>query len=225
MKNKITIYFITLFCLSHSLSAQEVNTIGRLKDSIYLDSSPLVLQTSTLFSRKNIGTTVGVGRYLVRKQLFKHKKSGTVKIVKRDRLICANAGYYYQAGLHQSWFLTASYQLRRTWQNGLFMEFSPMIGVSRTFLTEETYTVSDNGTVALKKFQGNWYLLGGFATGIGKEFKANRNFFLKELHLSIYSQLLYPNFGFVALKPFLQLGTSFDIEKLTRQSKNIIKHK
>jgi hypothetical protein len=220
--------FICIFIIAlsnYSIVAQNVSALIQIKDTVYKEPSPLFFRTSALFSRKNSGTTLGIGHYLVRKQINKHKKSGAIKNIKKDKLFCVDLGYYYQAGLHQNWFLTATYSLRRTGNKGFYTELSPMLGISRTFLSDETYTVKDDGTVSLKRFSGNWYLVSGFATGIGKTFNEKRNFFLKEIHLTIYTQFLYPNFGFIALKPFWQLGTSFNIEKITRLSKKISKHK
>lgn len=181
-----------------------------------------MLRGSLLFSRKNIGVTAGLGQHLFRKELVRYKKSGSIKTLKKDRWLYCDLGYYYQSGIYHNWFITASYTLRRMRSKGYYFEFSPFLGLSRTFLTEETYTISENGTVKLKKFNGNWYINGGFGYGFGKTFKEGKNSLLKSVYLNIYTQLLYPNFRFIAIRPFWQIGTSFNLHKVSQLTRKII---
>ena len=44
--------------------------------------------------------------------------------------------------------------MRRTKSRGFLTEFSPEVGLSRTFLGGTTYKVDDNGNVTIKKLAG-----------------------------------------------------------------------
>jgi hypothetical protein len=193
------------------------------KDSIYTVQTPLIVNTSALFSTQSIGFQAGIEKYLLQKDIQKLRKSGRIKTIEKDRFLALDLGYYYQNGLHHNWFLTAAYAMKRTKSSGFFTEFKPMLGVSRTFLTEETYTVDANGGVSLDKLAGNWYVTSGFSYGIGKTFKADKNLFFKDIYLKTFLQVFYPNFGFIALKPSLQIGTSFQLNHYQKSIKKVIK--
>lgn len=218
---KIVTALLVLFFLGFKQTGQAQNTA--LKDSVYAVKTPIIGNISNLFSAQSVGFQLGIEKYVVQKEIQKLRKSGRIKTIEKDRFLALDLGYYYQNGLHHNWFLTAAYALKRTKNNGFFTEFKPMLGVSRTFLTEETYVVDTNGGVALNKFAGNWYVTSGFSYGIGKTFKADKNYFLKDIYAKTFLQVLYPNFVFIALKPSLQIGTSIRLNHYQKSIKKIIK--
>ena len=217
---KVVIAFFLFSFLGFNIGRAQ-NTAS--KDSVYAVKTPIIVNVSTLFSTQSIGFQVGMEKYLVQKEIQKLRKSGRIKIIEKDRFLALDLGYYYQNGLHHNWFLTAGYVLKRTNSRGFFTEFKPMLGVSRTFLTEETYVVDANGGVSLDKLAGNWYVTSGFSYGIGKTFKSDKNFFLKDIYAKTFLQVLYPNFGFIAFKPSLQIGTSFRLNNYQKSIKKVIK--
>lgn len=217
MKVVITLFFFLVF----QQVGQAQNAAS--KDSIYSVQAPLIVNISTLFSTQSVGFQLGIEKYLVQKEIQKLRKSGRIKTIEKDRFLALDLGYYYQNGLHHNWFLTAAYAMKRTKSSGFFTEFKPMLGVSRTFLTEETYAVDANGGISLNKLAGDWYVTSGFSYGIGKTFKADKNFFLKNIYLKTLWQVFYPNFGFIVLKPSLQIGTSFQLNRYQKSIKKVIK--
>jgi hypothetical protein len=216
---------LLLISLSGQLFSQDKDSTFLLNDTSFSEKRPLQIKVSVLFSRKNVGFTIGLGHYLKHKEIVRHKKSGKIKTLKKDKILSVDVSYYYQPGLNHNWFLTASYAIRRTGNRGYYVELSPMLGVSRTFLTNATYTVSDDGSVHVKKLAGNWYVTSGFAWGFGKTFRKKRNFFLNDIHVNLFTQFLYPNFGFIVFKPFWQIGTSFNLQKMKWATKKIIKQR
>jgi hypothetical protein len=225
MKHFICIFFLFLFCTAHIAVAQQTNETNKRTDTVYSLRKPLQLRSSILVSNKSIGFQTGIGKTLAHKELHKVKKGGKEKVVLKDKILSLNLGYYYQPGLHQNWFVTAAYHIKRTGRKGFYTELSPMLGVSRTFLLDEAYTVSSNGTVTKVKLAGSWYLASGFSIGAGKTFAENKNYWLKDINLQLFTQVFYPEFRFIAFKPSLQIGTSLSIERLQRFSKQLIQYK
>jgi hypothetical protein len=216
---------VLLFYNLQNTVAQETNEIIKKNDSLYFIQEKLHLRSSVLFSNKSIGLQVGIGKNLVHKELHKIKNQSKEKITTKDKILSLDVGYYYQPGLHHHWFLTGAFHIKRTGQKGFYTEFSPLLGVSRTFLSDEKYEVNSAGVVTQKKLAGNWYVTSGFSVGGGKTFAENKNCFFKDVHLKLFTQVFYPQFGFVVIKPSLQIGTSVRMEHLQRFSKHIIKYK
>ncbi len=217
MKKTINHLFIALFMLLiQNINAHEIplNFVG--KDTSLKIKMPVILKTSTLFTPKSIGFQIGLDQYFIEKIILKQRKSGAIKTIKKDRFLSLDLGYYYQAGLHHNWSLTAAYVLKRTGNRGFYSEFSPFLGVSRTFIAEETYSVDNNNNVTISKLAGDWYATSGFSYGIGQTFNPHRNFMLKDISLKLFMPIFYPNFGSVAIKPQLQLGTSFQLDAIKK---------
>src|SRR5690554_8160680 len=74
--------------------------------------------------------------------------------------------------------------MRRTNQKGLFTEFSPKLGYSRTFLGGTTYQVNENGNVSIKKMAGYNYALVSLGVGLGYDFSVS-----KSKPIAIYSKI------------------------------------
>jgi hypothetical protein len=219
---KLTILILLFF--TH-VSFATANVVYETKtDSIYFSKMPVSVKVISLFTNRNLGCQFGFGKYLTVKEIHKTKKSGKEKLIIKSKIVSVDLGYYYQSGLHHNWFISSSYIMRRTGKRGFYAEGAPALGISRTFLTKATYKVSNQGEVAIKKWAGNFYLLSGLAIGGGKTFK-NTKFILNEINAKLYFQLLYPNYRFINMKPFFQLGTSSNIDRLQRTSKQILAYK
>jgi hypothetical protein len=219
--------FITAVLLSlgtQSLFSQDKLTLIK-KDSSFFEKNLLLIRPSLLITGKSFGFQTGIAKNIRLKEIHKQKKKGGKKIIRKATILSVDLGYYYQRGLHHNWFLTGSYTLRTIGRKGIYADFSPMLGISRTFITDETYKVENNGMVSLKKLAGNWYAATGFAIGGGKLFNSDKNYLLKDIYVKMFVQVLYPNFGFIALRPSFQIGTSIELKKHGYSSKKIIKHK
>ena len=120
------------------------------------------------------GFKIGFERPYKAYQIDKSKRWGT-KSVMTERYWTANLGYYHHPNFHDNLFLLLEWQKRRQNANGWFMDLAPGLGYSRTFLGGTAYTVSDNGTVEIKKLAGYNYALlaasfgGGYNWGMKKE--------------------------------------------------------
>jgi hypothetical protein len=195
------------------------------KDTTYWTTTPTLVRASSLVSTRSIGFQASVEKYFIQKEFNTFRKSGRLKTIRKDRFLSLDLGYYYQSGLHHNWFLTGTYHLRRTGKRGFYAEFSPFVGLSRTFIADETYKVSGNGSVELSQAAGDWFLTSGFSYGFGKTFNPSKSFLLKDVYAKFFIQYMYPNFGFIGLKPAIQVGTSFSLDKWQQRSKKIIKFK
>jgi hypothetical protein len=181
------------------------------KDTSIVIETPVLMKNSVLFSPQQIGFQIGLGKVLFQKEKHFFRKSGEEIIHTKNRTLYGNLGYYYQPGLHHHWFLTAEYQFSRVRKNGFFADFTPLLGVSRTFLTEATYSVDVNNNVTKNSLAGNWYLTSGFSMGLGKTFIHNELGGLKTIFGKLTVQTFYPNFNFIALKPYFQIGTIWEL--------------
>ncbi len=225
MKLLIVLLVFSILGLNQSGLAQEPQSNVLKKDTTYWTTTPTIIKTSALLTNRSIGFQASVEKYFIQKEIHKLRKSGSIKTIKKDRFLSVDVGYYYQSGLHHNWFLTGTYNLRRTGKRGIYAEFSPFIGISRTFISDETYKVNSNGSVELSPLAGDWFLTSGFSYGIGKTFKEQKNFLLKDIYAKLFIQYMYPNFGFIGLKPSIQVGTSFSLDKWQQRSKKIIKQR
>ena len=119
--------------------------------------------------------------------------------------ISGNLSWYHQQDYHDNIYLTAEWITRRTRKGGLLTEFSAGTGVSRTFLSGETYSVSSSGNVSLVREAGYYYAVVLSGYGIGYDlFKG------KEIPLSFFSKLnllvMFPYNSTIYFRPVLDIG-------------------
>ncbi len=222
LRGNLSIFLCCFFL--HVATAQQNNT-SQKKDTLITQKSVLLLQPSFLITGKSFGLQAGLSKNILIKEKRKFKKNGKEKIKFRPRIFAVDFGYYYQPGLHHNWMLTGNYTFRSISKKGVFADFSPILGVSRTFISDETYKVDDVGNVSLKKAAGNWYVVTGFGVGGGKQFSEKKYHIFKEVNAKLLVQFFYPNFGFVSLRPSLQIGTSVQLKKHSYAFKKLIKYK
>ena len=208
------LHFLFLLILAFALPSKAQITVEKYrKDTVLTQQSAVSMRQSFLFSTNSIGGQMGIGKLLKQKEIHRFKKSGYEKIATKSRFLYGNIGYYYQPDFQHNWSLTADYTLSRTSKNGFYSEFSPFLGISRTFLTATTYTVGDSGNVTKKHLAGNWYLTSGFSTGLGVNFRQPKWASLKTIAAKLVVQTFYPNFRFIAIKPYFQLQTAWELPK------------
>ena len=138
------------------------------------------------------------------------KKSGKCNDLIKGRFINTNLGWYHQTDFHDNLYLTAGWTMRRTRSDGFFTEFSPEIGVSRTFVGGTTYQVDVNGRVSVEKFSGYFYPLCSVGGGIGYDFSITES---KPLMLYYKLNLLamYPYNSTIYIRPAMELGVIYRI--------------
>jgi hypothetical protein len=225
MSRVCILIIFSLLCTVHITFAQQLNKISKKTDSLYKVKKAIQLRSSVLVSNKSVGMQAGIGKILTHKEVHKIRRGTREKVILKDKILSLDLGYYYQPGLHQNWFVTAAYNIKRSGEKGFYTEMGPMLGFSRTFLLDETYAVSNNGTVTKVKLAGNWYVASGFSIGAGKTFSEKKNYLLKDVNIKLFTQLFYPQFGSFAIKPSVQIGTSMMIDRLQRISKHFIQYK
>ena len=211
--NKTVRLFFLGFLYSLASYAQSPAKITRT-DTVVSVSIPALLRPSFWFTSKLLGAQVGLGKTVMLEEKHVFKRSGKEKINTKSQVLYGNLGYYNQPGLHQNALLTAEYALTRTNRRGFYTEFAPLLGVSRTFLPGTTYEVDDAGTVSIDRNAGNWTLTGGFGLGLGKSFENKPFHSLKTVSVRLVTQIFYPNFRFVSLKPSFQLNTTWELNRL-----------
>jgi hypothetical protein len=151
------------------------------------------------------GMRVGFEIPLKRIELNKINKSGTEKKIVKDRFLTTNLSFYHHPTFHTNWYLTAGYTMRKTKSKGFFTEFCPEIGYSRTFLGGETYTVNDQGEVALKRFAGYNYALISVGFGMGYDFSKTKG---KPISIFYKFNLLtmFPYNSKLYIRPAMEIG-------------------
>ncbi|HNW51497.1 MAG TPA: hypothetical protein PKH79_10465 [Prolixibacteraceae bacterium] len=147
----------------------------------------------------------------------KTKKSGKTRIFTRENLLSANVGYYHHRGYHDNIYLTAGWTKRKIRSNGFFTEFSPEIGISRTFLGGTTYQFDETGQFSVKKSSGYFYPLLSVGGGIGYDFSVKQ----KDKPFKLYSKLnllaMYPYNNSVYLRPTFELGIIYQLKNTKKQ--------
>ena len=129
----------------------------------------------------------------------------------KESFITANLSWYHHPYFHDNLYLTAGWTIRKTKPTGFFTEFSPEIGVSRTFIGGTTYKVDEAGNVSREKFAGYFYPLISVGGGLGYDFSIIK---LKPLMLFYKMNLItmYPYNSTVYLRPAMELGVIYKLK-------------
>jgi hypothetical protein len=138
----------------------------------------------------------------------KIEKSGKEKIIYKNRYISGNLSWYHHPTYHDNLYLTAEWIMRRTNSRGLFFEFSPGLGYSRTFSGGTTYKVDNKGKVSIKKLAGYNYALltsgGGIGYDLSNKIKQPVSIFYKMNIL-----FMFPYNSTIYLRPAMELGVIY----------------
>jgi len=157
------------------------------------------------------GAKIGYEAPFMSKNIEKVKKSGKTKSYVRENLFSVNAAFYHHQNYHDNVYVTAGISFRKIRPSGFFFEFSPELGVSRTFIDGTTYALNKDNTMDVKKTNGYFYPLLSVGGGLGYDFSTK-----KELPITVFTKLnlltLYPyNSGFY-LRPTFELGISYKLK-------------
>ena len=91
------------------------------------------------------GARLGIEMPLVTNYITKLLRSGENRAFVKDQFFTTNISWYHQPYFHDNVYFTVGWTARKTRSNGVFTEFSPEIGFSRTFLGGTTYKVDNSG--------------------------------------------------------------------------------
>ena len=183
------------------------DSLGKFSNSLNLKSS---YNSSLIYPGARLGVEFSVKSINV----VKTKKSGKKKDFDKDRFVSANLGWYHHPNFHDNLYLTGGWTMRRTNSKGFFTEFSPEIGLCRTFLGGTTYKVDNSGNVSVVKLAGYYYALLSVGGGAGYDFSKIRH---KPLMLFYKFNLLsmYPNNSTVYIRPAMEIGVIYKLHFFT----------
>jgi hypothetical protein len=146
------------------------------------------------------GFKLGI-EYQQKVKSIRRERDSLTKTTLKERYWSLNLGFYSQRDFHSNLYLVIERQFRRQYRNGFFMELSPGIGYSRTFLRNTTYALKDDGTIYKKTLAGHNYLMLSMSGSCGYDFSKK-----KDLHLKLF------------FKPTLFTILPFNSSKLIRPS-------
>jgi hypothetical protein len=192
---KLVALCIGLFCL-HKVHAQNL-----------VNLPPMGVKVSYMGSLLYPGFKIGIEQSYKIRQLNKKKSWGT-KTIFKERYWTLNLGYYHHTTFHDNLYLLAEWQLRRQKSNGLFFEFAPGLGYSRTFLNGTTYQVDDDGGVSKVSAAGYNYVMLSIAGGIGYDFSKKTDLDIKAF-LKPSILVMAPYNSFLYVRPTVELGIIF----------------
>jgi len=186
----VTFYSATGFC-------QEDSIVGEERSS----NLKLSYNSSLIYP----GARIGIESPIARTYLTKSLKSGDKKEYIKDQFITTNIFWYHQPNFHDNIYFTVGWTARKTRSNGVFTEFSPEIGYSRTFLGGTTYKVDNSGNVTIEKLAGYNYLIASVGGGVGYDFSV-----VKSKPFSVFYKLnlltMDPYNSTVYMRPAMELG-------------------
>ena len=125
-------------------------SFSQSRDSALVAPPPLLnLKASYNSSLIYPGARLGIEFPLKQHKSIIIKRLAHKKEIVKDRFISVNMGWYHHPHYHDNLYLTGGWTMRRTRPNGLFTEFSPEIGLRRTFMGGTTYRVDNNGKISI----------------------------------------------------------------------------
>ena len=201
MNLKITIIAFILFLLSvahHTLNAQcrcEMGGVG--------------IRASYYGSLIHPGAMIGLEVPYKSKRVDKGRGRST-KSFFRERYYSINTGFYHHEDFHTNAFLIGELQFRRQKAGGMFVEFAPGLGLSRTFLDGPAYHVNDKGNIDRIPAAGYFYGLFSLSYGMGYNFSLHSDLPVKTyfrtgaIVMAPYNTLFY-------FRPIVELGVIFRI--------------
>jgi hypothetical protein len=195
LMKKYLILLLWLLC-QHASQAQEKS-----------DAPKVGIKSAYMSSVISPGFKVGI-EYLTKVVTKKKQRSWGTKTILKERYWTLNLGFYRQVDFHSNLYLLAERQFRRQYGKGFFMEMSPGIGYSRTFLDHATYTLADDGTVSKKTLAGYNYLMLSMAGGLGYDFSKTKNLPLK-LYLKPCLFTIFPYNSNKLIRPSYEIGVIF----------------
>jgi hypothetical protein len=168
------------------------------------------------------GFKVGIERPYKLTQVDKIKKKGTKSLYKEHYFVYS-FGMYHHPTFHDNFFLQAEWLMRRQRSKGMFYEFSPGLGLSRTFLDGPSFKIDESGKATKVPLAGNFYGFASLSSSIGYNFGMKSNIplkvFLKPSVLVMfpYNKLVYP-------RPTVEIGAVYKLENFWKANPKY-KHK
>ena len=174
-------------------------------DSVKIEKISCNLKISYNSSLIYPGARLGIELPYKTTSVTKYKNHGKEKNLVSDQFITGNISWYHHPSFHDNVYFTAGWTTRRTNSKGLMTEFSPEIGISRTFLGGTTYKVDDNGIVSIEKHAGYYYAFGSLGGGIGYDF-SNTKLEPFVVFCKFNIMAMFPYNSTIYLRPAMEIG-------------------
>ncbi|MBP7509418.1 MAG: hypothetical protein KA807_16520 [Prolixibacteraceae bacterium] len=162
----------------------------------------------------NPGFTAGYEHLYKIKNNERKLKSGKIRSSKWESIISGNIGFYHHTGFHDNIYVTFGWAKRRVSAKGFYFDFSPEIGLSRTFVAGTTYNIENPDNIEIKSSSGYFYPLLGLGFGIGHDFSARNKNIPIMASLNIKGIAMYPYNSFFYLRPIVELGLIYRIKQV-----------
>ncbi len=196
--------FLKLY-LIFVISSCSIHCFSQSADSVRIEKKSLNLSLSYIGSLIYPGASLGVELPVNTIYISKIRKSGKTEDFTKDRFVTVSLSGYHHPAFHDNIYISAGWTMRQTKSHGFMTEFSPEIGLSRTFLGGTTYKVDDNGNVTIKKAAGYYYALVSVGGGIGYDFSKT-----KQKPFLIFSKfnliMMFPYNSTIYLRPVMEVG-------------------
>lgn len=187
------------------ISSCSIRCFSQSVDSVWVEKKSSNLSLSYIGSLIYPGARFGVEFPVNTIYISKIRKSGKTKDFSKDRFVTANLSWYHHPAFHDNVYLLAGWTMRRTKSHGFLTEFSPEIGLSRTFLGGTTYQVDDKGIVTIKRAAGYYYALVSAGGGVGYDFsKTKQKPFLIFTKFNLL--MMFPYNSTIYLRPVVGIG-------------------
>jgi hypothetical protein len=208
-----SLYLIFLFLVSH-------NCLGQT-DSLERVASNLKLSYNSSIIYPGIRAGIEIPFQIIEKR--KLKKSGKEKIIFKNRYISGNLSWYHHPTYQDNLYITAEWIMRRTNSKGLFFEFSPGLGYSRTFNGGTTYKVDNNANVNIKKLAGYNFALLTSGGGIGYDL-SNKIKYPVSIFYKMNILFMFPYNSTIYLRPAMELGVIYKMKDfiMVKPKRNIV---
>jgi len=197
-------HFLKLY-LIFVISSFTIPCFSQSVDSIWVEKKSSNLSLSYVSSLIYPGARLGIEFPVNTIYFTKINRSGKEKDFTKDRFVTANLSWYHHPAFHDNVYVSAGWTMRRTKSHGFLTEFSPEIGLSRTFLGGTTYQVDDNGNVTIKSVAGYYYALVSVGGGIGYDFSKT-----KQKPFLIFSKfnmlMMFTYNSTIYLRPVVEIG-------------------
>jgi len=160
------------------------------------------------------GFKIGIESPYKVKQTDRIKKKGT-RSTYVERYVLLNLGMYHHKTFHTNYYLMAEWQMRIQFGRGFYIEYSPALGGSRTFLAGKTYEVDNDGNITDVPYSGYYYAAAGFGGGGGYNFGLKRKSPFK-IYLRSNLIVLYPYNSFIYPRHTLEAGLVYTPGRLLK---------
>lgn len=209
------IVLISVLAIPCSIQCQNINDYEQIPVNLKLSYSSTLIYP---------GLRIGAECPIAIKHLTVSNRKGATTITDKERIVSVNLSWYHHPGFHDNFYITAGWIMRRIGSKGLVLEFSPEIGLSRTYLGGPAYIVDENDHVSIDKWAGYYYALLSIGGGVGFDIsKLKMAPLLPFFRFNLLS--MFPYNSTVYLQPAVEIGVICKTGKFFRnvRSRKVIK--